>query len=107
MRPIDADELKNKLLIHMDAFIDADNGRLMYSDHLIDNADYIELCKFIDTFPTIEPRKGKWVWKIGMVKCDQCLRAIRRIDCDGLLNFCPNCGAKMEEKSDERFDDFS
>ncbi len=45
--------------------------------------------------PTAE-KKGKWIWKIGMVMCDQCLRAIRRIDCDGLLNYCPNCGAKME-----------
>lgn len=43
----------------------------------------------------IQPKRGKWVYQIGMIKCDQCLRAIRRIDHDGLLNFCPNCGADM------------
>ena len=45
-----------------------------------------------------EPKRGKWIYQNGMVKCDQCLRAIRRIDHDGLLNFCPNCGADMRGK---------
>ena len=44
-----------------------------------------------------EPKRGKWIYQNGMVKRDQCLRAIRRIDHDGLLNFCPNCGADMRE----------
>ena len=39
---------------------------------------------------------GKWLYQKGLIKCDQCLSAIRHIDHDGLLNFCPNCGAKME-----------
>lgn len=49
----------------------------------------------INSLPPAEPKMGKWIYQIGMIKCDQCLRAIRRIDHDGLLNFCPNCGADM------------
>ena len=51
----------------------------------------------IELLPPAEPKRGKWVYQIGMIKCDQCLRAIRRIDHDGLLNFCPNCGSDMRE----------
>ena len=46
---------------------------------------------------TPKQRTGKWIYQMGMIKCNQCLRAIRRIDHDGLLNFCPNCGADMTE----------
>ena len=59
----------------------------MYTDDVYDA---------IKQLPPIQPKRGKWIYQMGMIKCDQCLRAIRRIDHDGLLNFCPNCGAKME-----------
>lgn len=44
-----------------------------------------------------EPRKGKWIDYCGGVKCDQC-----GFECDdtyylGEANYCPNCGARMEE----------
>lgn len=47
-------------------------------------------------FATAE-KKGKWIDYCGGVKCDQC-----GFECDdtyylGEANFCPNCGAKMEE----------
>ena len=52
----------------------------------------------IEGLPPAQPEHtGKWFYQNGMIKCDQCLRAIRRIDHDGLLNFCPNCGADMRE----------
>ena len=54
----------------------------------------------IKQLPSVQPKRGKWMYQIGMVKCDQCLRAIRRIDHDGLLNFCPNCGAKMGDEDE-------
>ena len=47
-------------------------------------------------------RTGKWIYQIGRIKCDQCLRAIRRIDHDGLLNYCPNCGSRMKGSENER-----
>lgn len=42
-------------------------------------------------------KKGKWIDYCGGVKCDQC-----GFECDdpyylGEANFCPNCGARMEE----------
>ena len=51
----------------------------------------------IRNLPPIQPKRGKWIYQNGMINCDQCLRTIRRIDHDGLLNFCPNCGANMRE----------
>ena len=43
------------------------------------------------------PKKGKWIDYCGGVKCDQC-----GFECDdtyylGEANYCPNCGARMEE----------
>ena len=63
-----------------------------------DNDELFEVYEWkLNELPTIQPKRGKWVYQIGMIKCDQCLRAIRRIDHDGLLNFCPNCGSDMRE----------
>jgi hypothetical protein len=62
-----------------------------------DNDELFEVYEWkLNELPTIQPKRGKWVYQIGMIKCDQCLRAIRRIDHDGLLNFCPNCGSRNE-----------
>lgn len=55
----------------------------------------------INKLQPAEPNRGKWIYQKGMIKCDQCLRAIRRIDHDGLLNFCPNCGVDMRGEQDE------
>ena len=60
------------------------------------------LTRIASNLPLVTPKQperqtGKWIYQMGMIKCDQCLRAIRRIDHDGLLNFCPNCGADMRE----------
>lgn len=51
----------------------------------------------LDDMPAAEPRKGKWIDYCGGVKCDQC-----GFECDdtyylGEANYCPNCGARMEE----------
>ena len=44
----------------------------------------------------LKEKKGKWIDYCGGVKCDQC-----GFECDdtyylGEANFCPNCGARME-----------
>lgn len=88
MRPIDADEL----IVHLE------QCKGYAKDIGMPNATYSAfdaVIMDIKEMPTAE-KTGKWIRKIGMVTCDQCLRAIRRIDCDGLLNFCPNCGARMD-----------
>jgi len=58
-RLIDADALKQALVEFMDAFIDSD-GDMMYSDHLLIDADYMALCNFIDTQPIVTP-EPHWI----------------------------------------------
>lgn len=47
MRLIDADELKNVLVKHFDAYFN-ENGRLMYSDHICISDDVSDLFNLID-----------------------------------------------------------
>ena len=56
-RLIDADALKLALRKTMDACVDED-GALLYSDHLIIDADYDEVCNMIDEQPTIIEAEG-------------------------------------------------
>ena len=58
-RLIDADALKQALVEFMDAFIDSD-GDMMYSDHLLIDADYLALCDYIDKQPTVHP-EPHWI----------------------------------------------
>ena len=70
----------------------------------------------IDSMPTIEPKKGKWIevevfqetydicgnktWSSKM-QCDQC--GFRHTAIEGHMaqyNFCPNCGADMRGEQD-------
>lgn len=56
--------------------------------------------KLIEALPTIEPRKGKWIYnkERGTAKiwtCSEC-----RWNDIGEWNFCPNCGADMREEGD-------
>ena len=39
---------------------------------------------------------SQWKRKIGEIQCLKCGNRIRRIDLSGYLNFCPNCGVKMD-----------
>jgi hypothetical protein len=56
----------------------------------------------IETVPTIEPRKGKWIPKFeGKFKgggywfdCSICGRTVPEVR-NGGWNFCPRCGADM------------
>lgn len=83
-------------------FKDVTNGLDKFSPTrgLIEAVTGIYKC-YIEQLPPAGPKRGRWLYQIGMVKCDQCLRAIRRIDHDGLLNFCPNCGADMRGEQDD------
>ena len=56
-RLVDADALKLVLRKTMDACVDED-GTLLYSDHLIIDADYDEVCNMIDKQPTIIEAEG-------------------------------------------------
>lgn len=81
MRTIDVDELKEALL----------EARRSETDTVP------KLIRLIDAQPTIEPKRGRWIdehesghgaW-VG--KCSCCGHE-NRVD-----NYCPNCGARMEE----------
>lgn len=57
---------------------------------------YVDLKQAVKRLSSAE-KKGKWIDYCGGVKCDQC-----GFECDdtyylGEANFCPNCGARMEE----------
>lgn len=52
MRLIDADELKNVLVKHFDAYFN-ENGRLMYSDHICTSDDVSDLFNLIDKQSTV------------------------------------------------------
>ena len=81
MRPIDADDFKK------------------FIESLTEvGAPYAEIIKLLDQQPTVERPKGKWIYKMQVMtnpycyKCSNCgLLAV------GKHNFCPNCGAEMEE----------
>lgn len=49
----------------------------------------------------VEPvKRGKWIpleEEIGLYECSICGHKILRAEC----NYCPNCGAKMSEGSEE------
>ena len=47
---------------------------------------------------------SRWKYKCGEVHCPECGNKSHRIDLSGYLNFCPNCGAKMDRKREEKAD---
>lgn len=89
MRRIDADELYKKAM-------DIIQDKASYKAFAIINA--------ISIAPTIEAepvRHGKWKHVAGMnSKCSECGRyfPVKEFDSRPFdINFCPNCGAKMDE----------
>lgn len=62
--------------------------------------EYVGIIERLDGLPTAEPRKGKWVslddfrgkYNDYGYKCSKCDEHL-----DYEANYCPNCGARMEE----------
>lgn len=51
-------------------------------------------------FADVEPvRHGRWVGKT--YKCSLCGKWIDPLQGDADMNYCPNCGARMDEKEQE------
>ena len=78
-------------LIDADAF----ERRCMFDENIEDMQDVIYALR---DFPTIdaEPvRHGKWiVTNEGVVKCSECKRKFILLK----ENYCPHCGARMDEE---------
>lgn len=53
----------------------------------------IEALEPADVAPVVH---SQWKYKCGEVQCPECGNRIHRIDLSGFLNFCPNCGVKMD-----------
>lgn len=75
--------------------------RLVDADMLIKTipTEEINARMAIATAPTIEAepiKHGRWIIIDGEVVCSEC--------CEHNLetNYCPNCGARMDERSNER-----
>lgn len=57
----------------------------------------------IDNAPTIETKRGKWIYDKGLYRCTACNNLLTVAGWDipeeqiyKSFKFCPNCGAKME-----------
>ena len=82
MRLIDADALKTTRSIQS-----ADFNSIKTIREWIDNAPTAEV---ID----VEPKHGWWIkTAYGYWKCSVC----EDLNTNGYFNYCPNCGAKMDE----------
>lgn len=61
-----------------------------------------EPCVTVEYIESLEPADvvqvvhSQWKYKCGEVQCPECGNRIHRIDLSGFLNFCPNCGVKMD-----------
>jgi len=100
------------MLIDRDALIKAlgiaeDCADCQYDNHGFCSmgSEFVNACEAIFDMPTIDPVKhGRWItteYNDGSVlcECSYCGHARSR---DGLpINYCPNCGARMEGEEDE------
>jgi len=55
------------------------------------------LQEHVREMPAVEPKRGKWIREVGKYyqvrRCDQC----GHVTVEQVRNYCPRCGAKMEE----------
>ena len=61
----------------------------------------------INKLPPIQPKRGKWLpdnnnYIYEQYVCSECKNSFKVDTCMGkpMWNFCPNCGAKMERRTD-------
>ena len=61
--------------------------------------DYDALWDIVAKMPSVkqEPKTGHWIWCVGSHKCSNC-EEYTWFSHRELLRYCPNCGARMEDK---------
>lgn len=92
MRLIDADALKDKLQQHYDFYVMAWGGFGKMPIGEKKRVDEINNCiGEVVNAPTIEPKRGEWIDKDGVKKCNLC----GWLTTNQGYAFCPNCGTDM------------
>lgn len=101
MRLIDADALKVQLQREIDTYYNEACGGIHTAMEALDE---------IDNAPTVkaEPEHGHWIINGEWCTCSECKQSLHYERSKGksslinalsmAVNFCPNCGAKMDEK---------
>lgn len=61
--------------------------------------DYDALWDIVTKIPSVnpQPKTGHWIWCVGSHKCSNC-EEYTCFSHKELLRYCPNCGARMEDK---------
>lgn len=105
MRLIDADALRDALGITgtKDTCKGCQYNRRFNFACNTDNApSFAYVCEAIDEAPTIDAvpvKHGRWVWNdyggFGNYHCSECGNICI---CNGDYDYCPNCGARMDEE---------
>ena len=63
--------------------------------------DYRGIMNYIDELPSAEPvRHGKWIGYAGTIgnECSVCAKWIDVLQGTAEMNYCPNCGARMDKE---------
>ena len=99
---INAERLKDSMFAYYDCLEESANGRPYKGDTLMDYevVDMIEDC--IDSAPpadVVEVKHGEHIQKGAWhIECSVCRHILAHIG--EAKNYCPNCGAKMDGRSD-------
>lgn len=92
-------------LVYRRAVIDAVNAYLMLSQISRTMQDSISLQEIIEHVPAVQPKRktGKWIFldecSNSGYYCSECNKKVVKEGWSNTvkkINFCPNCGAKME-----------
>lgn len=95
MRLIDVNKLKENLITEIYSYSKGDIRKRLFARGLSLAYD------IVNKQPTVEPKHGHWIddWDIGCSVCSECVDSFLWEDFNGVreFNYCPTCGAKMDE----------
>ena len=66
----------------------------------VEYEEYAEAREVINRLPSAQPRPktGHWIYDGDQIICNRCFKAFGFISLKLTSNYCPNCGAKMDEE---------
>ena len=73
----------------------------LYGVHIPEGFDGQRAVEALMKLPSVERKKGKWIWDDEGYHCSECWFHAHgnTLDCmDGTYRFCPHCGAEMESE---------